>query len=309
MGLDPQAVALLREAPRRPRRDATVEDNRRSMHALRRFQGDPPALADVRDLTVETGETAVPTRLYMPKAQGTPGCVVYLHGGGWSLGDLDSHDAFCRDLAGLSGCAVLAVHYRRPPEHPFPAALDDTDAVVRWVLDRGDSIGVDPAAVAVAGDSAGGNLAAACCLRLRGRPAGPVHQLLILPVLDAHPERWPSYAEFADGPGMPADDMDWYFDLYLGPERRERDNPEVAPMQASDLRGLPPATVITAECDVLRDEGEAYAARLAESDVPVQTRRFAGMFHPFYLYAGALDAARDLETYAADRLRQALRPG
>jgi acetyl esterase len=235
----------------------------------------------------------VPLRIYRPlSADGRRplAAVVYLHGGGWVTCDLDTHDRLCRTLANRSGAAVIAVDYRRAPEHPFPAAVDDGLAALDWTRAHAADLGVDLARLAVAGDSAGGNLAAVIARRDRdGGGAPPLAlQVLLLPVTDAAMDT-PSYTENADGFYLTHAAMRWYWDHYLG--GADPLHPDASPLRASDLRGLPPALVVTAEYDPLRDEGEAYAERLRTAGVRVRFRRYEGMVHGFIRWGAAVDAA------------------
>ncbi|MFX0577744.1 alpha/beta hydrolase [Nocardia nepalensis] len=319
MGLTTEAAAVLAGLPPRPpRRELSVEENRAGMLRLVATVGTADRMPgiDVRDLVVDHVSavdrliSTTRVRLYRPSARKPLPCLVYAHGGGWTLGDLDSHDWLCHSIAAHTGCAVVAVDYRRAPEHRFPAALDDVCAIVGWACSPAAAeFGIDPTLIAVGGDSAGGNLAAASCLRLRGTSVPIRHQLLLLPVVDTRPDAWPSYANYADGYSMTASDMQWYFDQYLGPGWPERDNPLVAPYREAQLAGLPAATVITAECDVLRDEAEAFAQRLTEAGVPVSRHRIAGMFHPFHVFSGVLPEARELPHLIAAELRRTFRHG
>jgi acetyl esterase len=239
-----------------------------------------PKLAAVEDLTA--GLRQVPARLYRPALEPRP-LVVFLHGGTWVIGDLDSHDRTCRRLAARAGVAVLAVDFRRPPEHKWPAAVDDAVDVVRWAVIEAAGLAETVRAagpVAVAGDSSGGNLAALACLRLRdeGGPL-PAAQILVTPNTDLTLSQ-PSARDKATGWGLDADDVAWGAELWVpGPSWLA--DPGVSPLYAADLSGLPPAVVVTAEHDPLRDEGDAYAARLAAAGVPVLHRVEAGMIHGF----------------------------
>lgn len=300
--LSPESQQLLAAAPPRPRRrELTVEENRASLEAMVPRFGEPDPTVSVTD-TVLGG---VPVRVYLP-ADDPRGVSVYAHGGGWALGSLDTHHAMCSRVSAQSGTAVVSVDFRQPPEHPFPAALEDTVAVIR-AIEQAPLAGVDCSRISVGGDSAGGNLAAAAALELRNDPQ-LVHTLLLLPTVDNRPNRYPSYEQFAEGHGMTADDMRWYFEQYAGPDWRERDDEGLAPLRSDALDRLPPTTVITAECDTLRDEGEAFARRLLEVGVPVTARRFLGAFHPFFLFHDDLAAARECQSFIADQLRHALRP-
>ncbi|WP_152185144.1 alpha/beta hydrolase [Segeticoccus rhizosphaerae] len=303
LGLSPEAEQVLAQVPPRPERQGlTVEENRQAMLAPARDLGAGPPLWSVRDAEVTGRAGPIPVRVYLPAPE-PDSVLVFVHGGGWALGDLETHDALCRSLADLAGCAVVAVDYRQPPEHRFPAAVHDVVDTVRLLLDDEAGLGLDGLPVAVGGDSAGGNLSAVAAQQLRGHER-LVHQLLLVPVVDTHPEQWPSYAEFATGLPLTRGDMDWYFEQYL-PADVDLDDPELAPLRCADLTGLPPATVITAGSDVLRNEGEAYALRLRQAGVPVEVRRYEGMFHTFLLFGERLSGAREAQSYAAGRLQAA----
>ena len=228
----------------------------------------------------------LPARLYIPPDE-TGATLVYYHGGGWVVGDLDSHDALCRHLATASGARVLSVDYRLAPEHPFPAPVDDALAAFRDAV----ALAPDPARVAVGGDSAGGHLAAVTA-QLAAADGGPepAFQLLIYPVTDCDVKH-PSRATFAEGFFLTRANMDYYEGCFLPPGTDKRD-PRVSPLHASDLAGLAPALVVTAGFDPLRDEGEAYAARLQDAGVPAILRRHAGFVHGFANVLGAGHAWR-----------------
>ncbi len=300
--LSPEARRVLEAAPSRPARSQlTVEQNRDSMLAQREAFGPGARLWSVTDTELPGRGPHTPVRVYRPGEEQRP-VLVYVHGGGWALGDLDTHDGLCRNLAAAADCVVVAVDYARPPEEPFPRAVDDVLDAVRAVAQGADALGGDGDRVGVGGDSAGGNLAAVAAQQLRGE-VDLAHQLLIYPVTDADPDAWPSYTECAAGPGLTADDMRWYFRQYVADDQDRRD-PRLAPYRCADLTGVAPATVITASWDPLRDEGEAYAERLKQAGVPVRRRRFEQMFHPFMLYE-SLGAAREAVAFAGERLREA----
>lgn len=242
----------------------------------------------------------IPVRRYAPPEAG-PGTLVYFHGGGFVLGSLDSHHGLCARLASRSGCRVLAVDYRLAPEHPFPAAVEDAWAAVEWAC-RGGPSG-RPQTVAVGGDSAGGNLAAVCALRARDRGVPLALQLLIYPVLDASLDT-PSYRTFAEGYYLTREGMRWFWDQYL--PQGDRLQPEASPLRARDLGGVAPARVITAGCDVLRDEAEAYAGRLRAAGVEVALSRYEGLIHGFLRMPAVLDRAREALEEAAAAVRRAL---
>lgn len=274
-----------------------------TVRALREERTRPSAIAvaEVRDLRCDD----VPCRLYRPR-DGTLGLSLYLHGGGWVLGSLDTHDDIARRLAVASGHAVLSVDYRLAPEHPFPAALEDALAVARWAHANAARLGCDPDRLAIAGDSAGGNLAAVVTQR-SGVPFR--FQALVYPVTDARCASR-SYQEFADGPLLTASGMAWYLRHYLSGAEGSPSDPRVSPLSAEDslLRASPPTLVVTASDDVLRDEGEAYAERLAALGVECRLHRYEGVFHGFVAFADLLeDGARALDECGA-ALGNALAP-
>ena len=255
--------------------DAARAEIRRSAAA---FAGTLAPVARVEERTVAG---TIGARLYVPPADpARRGLVVYYHGGGWVVGDLDTYDPLCRFLAHAAGVRVLSVDYRRAPEHRFPAAVDDALAAFRGAVADVAALGADPARVGVAGDSAGGNLAAVVS-QLAARDGGPrpAVQLLIYPVTDLS-RKHPSYRLFADGFFLTEREMDWYRGHYL-PDEAAAADPRASPLLAEDLHGLPPAIVLTAGFDVLRDEGEAYARRLEAAGVPVRLSRRAGLIHGF----------------------------
>jgi acetyl esterase len=241
-------------------------------------------------------------RLYRPDAPGPLPVLVYFFGGGWTLGQIETCDAICRKLTNLVGCLTVAVGYRLAPEHKFPAAVHDCYEAVCWLAQRAAELELDPTRMVVAGDSAGGNLAAAITLLVRDR-GGPAlaGQLLV----------YPNTRYGADTPSMQFDDpslfnrrsVAWYWQHYLD-SPAAGDDPLASPLLAADLSGLPPALVITAEYDPLRDEGEQYAGRLAEAGVPVEQRRYDGVMHGFFSMSGVLDDAEQAMRQAAEFLRK-----
>ena len=231
---------------------------------------------------------------------------MYAHGGGWVICDLELHDATCRDIAALSDAVVVSVDYRKAPEHPFPAAFDDCLAVTEALLNGG--FGVDGTRVAVAGDSAGGNLAAALALHLRDTPSATghhlLHQVLIYPVTNAHIGRTASYARFADGFFLTARDMAYFADLYAA--GADRADTRLSPAAATSLAGLPPATVVLAEADPLVDEGRDYAQRLRDAGNDVDLRVYSGQVHPFVALGAVIGDARSARQHIGRRLHAAL---
>ena len=301
MPLHPQAQALLDLTAQLglPALDAGTPQQARDARAARQV----PATEHVHEIRdVDAG--GVPARLYRPSDPAGLGLLVYLHGGGWVIGNLDSHDNVCRSLANRSGHAVLSVDYRLAPEHPFPAGLGDCIQATRWAYANAQALGCDPQRVAIGGDSAGANLAAVVA------NIGPVplrFQMLVYPVTDCR-RGSDSYTENATGYFLTASAMGWFVDHYLCGGEGSPDDPRVSPLLADDaaLRGSPPALVVTAEFDPLRDEGDQYAARLAALGVPTSHVRFAGMIHGFLSMPEWLDDAVSAQALAAAALKTAL---
>jgi acetyl esterase len=310
--LDPQVEAL------RARR---AQDATPPLYTLSIEQARAADLAEIR-AAAGTGEPVgavanreipgpggpLPIRIYRPylppsttrQVTARP-ALVYFFGGGWTLGSLDTGDAICRSLTNATQCVTVAVQYRLAPEHPFPAAVLDCQAGLNWVAEHAAELNVDADRLAVGGDSAGGNLAAAVTLLAREH-GGPklCHQLLVYPNTDYRSDT-ESLREGTDPLLFNRWSVEWYWKHYLSSEE-DGLNPLASPLRAEDLTDLPPATVITAEYDPLRDEGEKYADRLRESGVPVEARRFDGMVHGFFAMSGALDRSREAIDYAAARL-------
>ena len=313
MALDPQAKAVIElaiKAGRPPYHTLSPKEARQLFLETRPFSTPPaPAIGTVRDLAAEGPVGQIPLRLYrpagVPEATRLP-VYVYFHGGGWVIGDLESHDVLCRQLTAESAACVIAVDYRLAPEHKFPAAADDAWAATRWIAANAAELNVDPARLAVGGDSAGGNLAAVVALMAReaGGPAIAL-QVLIYPVTDVGRESG-SYTDFAEGYMLTRESMRWFTAHYLGRKEDAMDW-RVSPLRASSLAGLPPALVITAGFDPLRDEGAAYATRLREAGVTVDYVSFGGMIHGFAGMGRVLDSALRVVALIGGSLRQALR--
>jgi acetyl esterase len=309
MPLDPQLQAQ-RELRARdgepPLYELTLEQARAAdLAAIRAAGGSPRPLHEVTDRTLRGPGGELPVRMYRPGAGRPLPALLYFFGGGWALGSIDTSDVICRALAAETGCLVVTVGYRLAPEHPFPAAVEDCHAALRWVAANAAALGADPARLAVGGDSAGGNLAAAVTLLARADgDLALAAQLLVYPNTD----------QLADDASLRAADDPWLFNRhsvawyarhYLArPE--DAAHPLASPLRAADLTGLPPALVITAEYDPLRDQGEAYARRLADAGVPVELSRYPGMAHGFFAMAGTVDAARTAHLQAARHLREHL---
>jgi len=267
-----------------------LQDLRASATALFAGRGPRVEIARVEHRMAPGPDGYIPVRIYHPVSGIALPLVVFFHGGAFVMCGLDSHDPMCRRLAAGSGCVVASVDYRLAPEHPFPAAPDDALAATRWLVANARSIGADPGRIALAGDSAGGNLAAVTAIALRDVGEDLLRgQLLAYPLTDAPDVRSRSYIENGQGCGLDSETMQRFWPLYH-PGTGWTD-PRAAPLRAPSLAGLPPAYVITAGYDVLRDEGEAYAARLAEAGVPTALRRYPDMNHGFLFAAGAIDRA------------------
>ena len=305
MPLDPQIQAMRDQRERDnvpPLYTMSLTEARAAdLASIRAGGGEPEPVHEVTDLTIAGPGGALPLRLYRPAGERPLPALLYFFGGGWVLGTVDTADGVSRSLANSSGALVAVAGYRLAPEHRFPAAADDCYAAVRWVAEHAEEIGADPARLAVGGDSAGGNLAAGVALRARADGPALAGQLLVYPNTD----------QLADDPSMRAADdpflfnrhsVDWYRRHYLA-NPGDAANPLASPLRAQSLAGLPPALVITAEFDPLRDQGEAYARRLAREGVQVELSRYPGMAHGFFTMIGTVDASRAAIEQAASRLR------
>ena len=287
--------------------------NSLSVAQAREFELGAPPLNSVRIAQVSNrripglaDDPDVALRIYQPEGYAGRGALVYLHGGGWVLGDIDSHDETCRRLADGAGVMVVSVDYRLAPEAQYPKPLDDCYAATLWVAANAGELGIDARRIAIGGDSAGGNLAAAVALRSRDEAIGPqlCFQLLIYPVTDADFETT-SYKDNADGYFLTRDIMRWFWDHYV-PEQADREAAYASPLRAASLSDLPPALVQTAEFDPLRDEGEAYATALTAAGVRVAATRYPGLVHGFFGMQDAVAAARPALLEATAALREAL---
>jgi acetyl esterase len=314
--MDPQAAAVLELMTSGPPLNRLGVAGARQWSArVGRSPGPPDLALDVREATVPAagGPAAagpVPVRVYRRADVAQPPVVIFLHGGGWILGSLDSADDTCQHFALASGCTVVSVDYRLAPEHVFPAALEDSLAVVSWVAAGGaDTDGTDsdrpPPVICVAGESSGGQLAASTCLAARDAGIGPIAlQLLVCPVIDARMGT-ASWRELGDRYLPCAEQMSWMWDLYAGaPEARHQ--PLVSVGEAPDLHGLPPALILTAEFDPLRDEAEQYGERLREAGVAARLRRCEGQVHTVFGCAPAVDRCRQILDETAHDVARAL---
>jgi acetyl esterase len=310
MPLDPQAKLLIEQMEALglpPTEERTVEQARelsRQRRLTRPELSEPVARVEDRRIPGPHGE--IPVRIYWPEGAGPFPVLVYFHGGGWVICDLDSHDGVCRSLTRRAGCLTASIDYRLAPEHKFPVPAEDCYAATRWVAANVGGLGGDPSRLAVGGDSAGGNLAAVVAQMARDRGGPPLaFQLLVYPVTN-HDFETVSYRDNADGYMLTRAAMGWYWSHYLSDPTDGR-QPYASPLQASDLGGLPPALVITAEFDPLRDEGEAYGSRLRDAGVAATVHRYDGMIHGFFSMAAMLTQAEAAVNEAASALRMALR--
>lgn len=301
MPLHPQAVSLLQliASLGDPPVEASTPGEARAVRAGRQR---PPSEAIFSISDLDAGGVAA--RLYRPNDRTNSGLIVYLHGGGWVIGDLDSHDNVCRSLANGSGHCVLSIEYRLAPENPFPAGLEDAVAATRWAYANAASLGCRPDRIAIGGDSAGANLAAVVA---QLAPVPLVFQLLVYPVTDCT-QAHPSYTDNDIGYFLGKAGMAWFIKHYLSGGAGSPTDPRVSPLFGSDeaLAASPPTLVLTAEFDPLRDEGDAYAARLAALGVATSHVRFGGMFHGFFSLADFLDDGKSANALAAAALKAAL---
>ena len=313
MPLDPQLKPLVDAMAANPDAKAiqeqTPKEARDGYRALASMFGPVPAVAAVEDRTLPGPAREVPIRVYRPEGSGPFGVLVFYHGGGWMIGDLDTHDRECRLLCNGAGCLVVSVDYRLAPEHPFPAAVEDAFAALQWIGQNAADLGGDPRRIAVGGDSAGGNLSAVVALLARDE-GGPAlcYQLLVYPAVDARAsDDYRSRVVNAEGPFLTTAAMENFTGNYLGSgaDEASREDFRMSPLLAQSHRGLPPALVVTAEFDPLRDEGEAYARALEAAQVPVSLSRYDGMPHVFFQLSPILDAGKRLIDEASAALREA----
>jgi acetyl esterase len=311
MALDPDAqrvLDLIREAGRPPYETLTPPEARALYRDSRRvFAPEPPEVAELRELTAPSPAGPIPVRLYRA-AGAAPGplpALLYYHGGGWVIGDRDTHDVVCRQLANAAGCTVLSVDYRLAPEHKFPAAIDDAYAAAAWAAREAESLGIDGARLAVGGDSAGGNLAAVVALLARDR-GGPAlrFQLLIYPATDLAMTH-DSHRRYAEGYLLTRGNTHWFRGHYLK-SLADAEDWRASPLRAPSLAGLPPAWVLTAGFDPLSDEGEAYAQRLRDEGVPAVHRRIPDQIHGFITMGRMVRATGPALDEAAAALKAAL---
>lgn len=310
MPLDPDCIRVhqLYALAKRPPLEQLSPDEARDASRRGRavLSPDPPEVGAIETASVPGPAGDIAVRIYRPKGvSGTTGALIYYHGGGWVIGDLDSHDVLCREICNGSGHTVMSVDYRLAPEHAFPAAIDDAIAAAKHIAANAASFKVDPTRLAVGGDSAGGNLAAAASIALRGKLAHPLKfQLLIYPAVDTR-MAYDSVKRHADVLPLTASAMNWFWDHYRAGKDVSRDW-RAGPIVAEDHRGLPPAFVQIAEFDVLCDEGIAYATKLMMAGVPVATKFYPGMIHGFITMGKVVKTANVASADAAAALKAAL---
>jgi len=304
--LDPQVERVLEDYAALPAVGSVpVEESREAYVRVSKEQFGP---VDEVHSVEEIDAGGVRARVYRPVETDEPSpALVYFHGGGWVIGDLDTHDGIARAFAKRTPCVVVSVDYRRAPEHRFPAPLEDAWAATAWVSEHAEQLKLDPMRIGVGGDSAGGTLAAVVARRARDYGIAIALQLLLYPVTN-HAFDTPSYSYFSEGYGLTRAGMAWFWEQYLG-ENGNGEDPDAAPAKLTDLRRLPRAIVVTAECDVLRDEAEAYAQRLFLATVETEGYRYDGMVHGFLRMAGKVERSNAALDEIADSIRAALEKG
>ncbi|MBO0728409.1 MAG: alpha/beta hydrolase [Acidimicrobiaceae bacterium] len=307
MAVDEPTAALLKQLAEtgvKPLDQMTPAEGRAFLASMRPQDVDLPAMEEVQDRRIRVTGGVVPIRLLRPR-ENPDGVIVYYHGGGWVLGTIDDSDLVGRRLAERTGCAVVLVDYRLAPEYRFPTAVDDSYAALCWVSEHVEELAGRRVPIVVAGDSAGGNLSAVMCLKARDAGGPPIAmQVLIYPVTDCDFETT-SYRDPENALLLTRESMVWFWDHYA-PDPLARTNPDASPLRSGDVARLPPAVVVTAEHDVLRDEGEIYATRLVKAGVPVQQERFAGQMHGFFTMVDVLPGSEAAMTYIADAVRRQL---
>jgi acetyl esterase len=306
MPVDPQIQALLDRGTGVPATHTLpVAEARRQYEARIALMAPPAQVAKVAERCIDGPAGLLKLRIYTPAGRGPFPLLMFFHGSGFVLCSIDTHDGMCRNLAAGIGCVVVSVDYRLAPEHKFPAGLDDCLTATRWAAAHAAELGIDPTRIMLAGDSAGGNMAAVTAIRIRDE-SGPTlcGQMLLYPVTDYHTPGTPSYAENADGYGLTRDTMEWFWGHYLK-DPAEAENPYASPLRAPDLTRLPPAYVMSAEYDPLRDEAELYGERLRAARVPVEISRRPGMNHGFLFWVGVVAAADAAMSEACAWARQA----
>ncbi|MFC4908250.1 alpha/beta hydrolase [Actinomadura gamaensis] len=310
MPLNPEAQRIIDGFPQLDRIETppNAAAMREEFHRTWRMPADLPPVGAVADTALPGPAGDVPVRVYVPEGTGPFPVLAWFHGGGWTIGSLDENEVACRTVCASARCLVVSVDYRLAPEHPYPAAADDAYAVTAWIAEHAAELpgGGDPSRIAVGGESAGGNLAAVVALRARdqGGPRAAL-QVLVSPVVGHWADGRASYDEFAEGYFLSKASMEWFFTQYPR-DADDLNDPYLLPLRAGDLSNLPPALVLGAECDVLRDEGEEYARRLQAAGTPTELVRYDGVIHGFFgLLATELSVAREAHARVADALTKA----
>ena len=307
MPLDPQAKAFLDQvaASGAPGfEQMTVQQAREAIRGLFVSTDAPPSIKKVENRIANVGGAKLPVRIYTPEGNGPLPILVFFHGGGWVIGDLDTHDGPCRALANGVGCVVISVDYRLAPEHKFPTAAEDCYGATKWAAMNAASFGGDPTRIAVGGDSAGGNLAAAVAQMATDRGAPTLkYQLLIYPVTNYAYDTG-SYKSNGEGYLLTKGSMEWFWNHYLR-NPNDGENPYASPLRGQRLSNLPPAWVFTAEFDPLRDEGEAYAKRMKDAGVTVEYTEYKGMIHGFFSLGHIFDQGKKAVADACTKLKAA----
>lgn len=309
MQIDPQMKAVLDQAAAaggKPFHDMSPAEARQAIETMfAAFRGQPKEVAKIEDRKIPGPAGQIPVRIYTPRGNGPFGVLVFFHGGGWVIGNIETHDVLCRDLTDGAGCVTVSVDYRLAPESKFPAAPDDCYAATKWVAENAGAINADANRIAVGGDSAGGNLAAVVSQMARDKGSPKIAcQLLIYPATDCANET-PSQREFTkDGYILSKADMEWFYSHYL--TAKDKTNPYACPGVAKNLAGLPPAFVLTAEIDPLRDEGEAYGEALRKAGVKVKAKRYNGVCHGFVSMASMIDLGKQAVAECCGELRAAI---
>ncbi|MBN1533261.1 MAG: alpha/beta hydrolase [Spirochaetes bacterium] len=307
--LDPRAAVLLRYIKASKvnllRRDISLQENRRITDEKGRVtRARPIDLKHVVNMRIQGPGGSLPVRVYRPGDAGVRPLIVYYHGGGFYMGNLDTHDNLCRKISRHADAVVVSVDYRLAPEHRFPAAVDDAYAAVQWAHRNAASMGGDPSCIFVAGDSAGGTLSAAVAQLARERSGPPIAcQILIYPATNLSAMNTESYEHFSEGFYLTKRYMEFFRSLYA-PREADWKDIRISPLLAGTLKGLPPAVIVTAEFDPLRDEGEAYGERLRESGVPVASRRFKGLIHGFIVMDRLFPQSDEAVNYIAAEIRR-----